>query len=242
MGFKTGALFVIREDGKSPVFTALREQDVAAWTFYETDGKILGAGADGLGRTYCLVERNLNGTVRRNIEVLQPDRTLDSSVIVELDDAGTVSGLEHLDGAAVYVVGEEEYFGPLTVAGGELTLPEALTGTYEIGLLFDAYVDLLPPRFQTQRGSERGMKMRVYAVQTELQNSCLPLVTVDGQTYAMQAKETPELDAGPLRAPFHSGPHRLEGFRGWSTEPETRISRNGPGPFKMNGVTREVIY
>ncbi len=236
---KASALFVMREDGELPVFVTLPEQSVAAWMRYATDGKILRVCADKTGQLYAVIEQEIDGDTRRYVGLFMPSRTLDCSILVDLDDDATVS-VPHLEGRQVWAVGNDEAFGPLTVTDGVVTFPEPRTGQYEIGLWFDAFIDLLPPYIELQGSNISDELQRIMSVSVRLLSSMPPAVTVAGQTYVYQPERDLVLGEGPLAPPYVTGTLRLHGFKGWRRRPDTKISRAWPGPWQVLSVKREV--
>lgn len=243
VSFQDELLGVVNQDGRLAVFTSLKEQDIAAWSRWSIDGLIIAAGADSLARVHMVTERVINGSAVRYVEMVDPDRLLDCSVYVTLDNATAVPGLDHLEGREIYVIAGDNWYGPLTVSGGAVTLPEAYTGTVEAGLFFEAYVDTLDPRFEAGSGSVMDERRRVVSASLSLINSTMPEIVYLGQTYRFKDRrpEARLLDRGPLADPLFTGTTRLEGLQGWDRKVPVRIQRADPGPLHIRALKLGVI-
>lgn len=236
-------LGLINRDGKISTFTSLREQNVAAWSREGVDGIVIAGGADSQARLYLVTERLVNGELVRYIEMEDPARTLDCSVLREVEDVSVFTGLEHLEGREdVYVVGNGYWWGPLTVEDGEADIGEDVTGTFEIGLFFEAWITTLEPRFQTQEGSLLDVKKRIVDATVSVLDSTLP-----GLTYRFGRKtatfpfkdprpEARQLDRPPLEEPLFTGTARIEGLKGWDRSVDVTLFRRTPGPFHIRSL------
>ncbi|MEO0606602.1 MAG: hypothetical protein AAFY82_00115 [Pseudomonadota bacterium] len=231
-------LALVNRDGRLSVYTSLKEQDIAAWSRWSIDGGIIAAGADSLAQVYFLTERQINGAAANYIERVDPSRLLDCSIFVTLDNSAAISGLDHLEGSQVYAVGLGQWWGPLTVSSGAVTLPDAVTGTLEVGLYFEAYVESMDPRFEIGGGSIIDKRKRIVDAVVTVTESLLPAAEYLGKTYPFldRRKLASKFDRGPLTEPLYSGPARIEGFKGWARRTPIKIKRNGPGPLHITGL------
>lgn len=243
VNFEDELLGIVNEDGVCATFTSLKEQNVSACARDRIDGSLIAAGADSLARVFYVTEREVNGETVRYIEVEDPARTLDCSVIRELEEASEITGLEHLEGRAdVYVVGLGRWWGPLEVEDGALDLGEEVTGSLEVGLFFEAFITTLEPRFDTQRGSLLNAQKRVLDVTVSVLDSTLPGLTYrhDDKTRTYEFKDprpiSRALDRGPLEAPLFTGASRIEGIPGWGRSVDVTIFRRMPGPFHIRSL------
>lgn len=143
-------VWAVRDDGVLLGLTYLREQDVWGWHRHDTDGDIEDlcvvpeADEDGV---YVIVRRTIGGGSVRYIERLAPREILDFDADCFFVDSGlsysgvpvnNVSGLAHLNGQVVAVVGDGDviydgdptgtHAADFTVTGG--TLPVDLPASY----------------------------------------------------------------------------------------------------------------
>lgn len=252
----TGRYHLIRADGQMPVFHSLRSQEFAAWSRYLTDGRIIAGASEESGPSYLIVDREIDGETVRCVEGLDPTRLLDSSVLVELEDeAATIGNLHHLEGCeTVWAIGPTEgggwFHGPYTVTDGELVrdgLPPLDPGTYEVGRWFDAWVDTMDFRIDTQAGSIADLPKRVVAANVSLINSCPPDLVYCGRTYRLPAQRfgEPILDTPPMADAVSgrgTGRFRVRGLQGWTRSASIRLRRSVPGPLHIRAIGLEVAF
>lgn len=241
--FEDEMLGLINQDGRAAVFTSLKDQAVAAWARETTPGSIVAAQADAEGRVYYVIERTINGQAARYVEVADPARTLDCSILATLEDESVVPGLSHLEARDdVYAVGLGRYWGPLTVSGGLADLGEAVTGELEVGIFFDAHAQTLEPRFEFGGRALLDTRKRIVDAAVSVIESAPPgaRYRFGKQTAEFPFKdprpEARQLDRGPLEAPLFTGVSRIEGFRGWDRSVDLTIYRRAPGPLHIRSL------
>ncbi len=148
-------VWFLLNDGTCAILTHERSEDVLSWYTFGTDGLIEDVAVlpnTGDDDVYLVVNRTINGGTRRYVEKLAYDAQAqgggtnymaDAYVTADLIASDTVTGLLHLegeevivwaDGAAIMDGDEPDTF---TVSSGEITLPEAVTGTVIVGLAYD---------------------------------------------------------------------------------------------------------
>jgi len=142
-------LWCVRSDGTLLSFTYMKEQDVIAWTHHVTDGKFEAVGCipgDTQDEVYFVVNRTVNGSTVRYIEMLAERDITDGTTYIGLDSSltgtrttasTTVSNLTHLIGKSVKVIADGVDVGYKTVSStGTITLDKAATNVI-VGLEFD---------------------------------------------------------------------------------------------------------
>lgn len=132
-----GLVWVVREDGVLLSFTYSQTEQIWGWARHDTDGLVRSICAVSEGEedaVYLMVERTLYGETQTSIErmtsrvqrgTVEDDICLDCSLKYQGSRVLTLTGLDHLEGETVYVVGKDNpVYGPFTVVGGSITLPE----------------------------------------------------------------------------------------------------------------------
>lgn len=160
------AIFALCDDGVLLCFTWEAEQQVWGWTQLEVDGTVLTIATiteGGFDRLYALIERTINGVVRRFHERLALPHVDDITTACHLDCSVTqvydlprnvVDGLWHLEGATVSAYYDGYVAGGLVVAGGEITLPNDYEASIiTVGLPYSGVIETLPLVLQTREGS-----------------------------------------------------------------------------------------
>lgn len=138
-------LYMVNGDGTCAVLNSLREQDLLAWSLFETDGIFEDVCVSG-NKAFFVVKRTIGGSEVRNLEVLNENNRMDCSLVQTSVAAKTAwSGLAHLNGQTVRVIGDDFMLEDEVVSGSSITSSEAVQ-TLEAGLSFLARVKHLPVR------------------------------------------------------------------------------------------------
>lgn len=228
-------LHVVMADGLLATLTLYRAEQVTAWSRQETQGAFRSI-AEIDGAVYVVVERF--GTLR--LERFDDSVLTDAAATGENPAGATVwSGLSHLEGREVVVVGDSAPRGRETVVAGRIeTQPPAKR--IEVGLPYTHVVEPLPPELLTAVGARTG-PVRLVAVTFRLL-----------ETAALSV----DLGRGPVALPFRrlgpgvldAAPPRFTGDRtiralGWRRDvasPLWRIESDVPLPMTLLSVTTEM--
>ena len=234
----TSIVWLVRADGVLVSVTYDKDQDVVGWAahtgfdgFVESVATIPAYDSDEL---WLVVRRTINGSTKRYVERLDPDVLLDSAKVTTAGSPATVwTGLGHLEGKTVDVVGDDAYVGQFTVASGQITTPKAYTTT-KIGLPFTNTVALLAPEIQTGMGSASGNYMRTSEVTARFYETTGALVNDKPLVFRKFGS-----NATVEKPQLFSGVERIETL-GWERgESDLAISQDKPMPFHLLSVTRK---
>ena len=257
-------VWCVLNNGRLVSLTFDRDLDVIAWAQHSTDGAFESVACIPYGdseQVWMIVRREIDGQVRRYVERFQPDWypiygveapdldaippedepinwgfTLDCAVAQE-DVTGKAvwDGFDHLEGKSVRCLADGVDMPPMTVTGGEITLPRAAKKILA-GLMFMPRIDMLPPEMQGASGSIQGDAMAVHEVLLRVLNTTG--VTVGGDDVESgringpaQLDYPPQLFTGDIDATTI----------GWSRgDPETIIEQAYPFPFHILAVVRSI--
>lgn len=234
----TSIVWLVRADGVLVSITYDKDQDVVGWAahtgfdgFVESVASIPAYDSDEL---WMVVRRTINGSTKRYVERLDPSVLLDSAKVTTAGSPTTVwTGLGHLEGKAVDVVGDDAYAGRYTVASGQITTSKAYT-TAKIGLPFENVVELLNPEIQTGMGSASGNYMRTSEVTARFFETTGAMV--NGKPLVFRKFGS---NATVEKPQLFSGVERIESL-GWERgEAELAISQDKPMPFHLLSITRK---
>ena len=153
-------LWCVSSSGKLLGLTYVPEQEVAGWHQHVTDGvfesccTITENDADVL---YTIVRRTIDGVEKRYVEVMdarnpttQADAFfVDSGLTYSGTATAVISGLDHLEGKTVSILGDGAVMSPKVVSGGQITLEAAVTKA-QVGLPYVADLKTLPTWFQDE--------------------------------------------------------------------------------------------
>jgi hypothetical protein len=172
-------IWAVRSDGTLLGFTYMREHEVYAWHRHTTDGIVESVATipepDGAGgyvdAAYLIVNRTINGVARRYVERMV-DRVFATISDAWFVDCGlqyigtavtTISGLDHLEGKMVAILGDGSVVPSQIVTGGTITLD----GSYSkvtVGLPYAADLATLDLELPTQNGTVQGQPKKIAQV------------------------------------------------------------------------------
>ncbi len=160
-------------NGDAIGFTYERQQQVYGMHRHDFGGvvecmaELSGSASDEI---WMIVRRTIDGSTVRYIEILQRPFLggniedawhLDCAALYSGAAAGTVSGLDHLEGEDCIAYADGSDY-PVTVSGGEISLPTGKTATkILVGLDVTARAKTLPYPVNAQDGSGSGRKMKI---------------------------------------------------------------------------------
>ena len=135
-------VWVITSNGKLNALTYYPEQEIKAWSVFETQGEFESCCVVSEGKEdhlYCVIKRIINGETRRYVERLEyiniPDdaasyRQLDSFIdntgvtMADTDDGVMLTGLEHLNGCYVLPFIDGMAHKPVQVVDGSIRIAQ----------------------------------------------------------------------------------------------------------------------
>lgn len=232
----TSILWLVRSDGVLVSVTYDKDQDVVGWAAHtgfaglvESVACIPDADSD---QVWIVVKRTINGATKRYVESFVPSVLADSAVVTTAGAPSTVwTGLDHLEGEEVDVVGDAAYEGRYTVASGQITTATAVT-VATIGLPYTNTIEMLDPEIQTGMGSASGNFMRTSEVTARFFETAG--ATVNNKPLIFRnfgaSAELPQLFSGVARI------ENLGWERGTS---DLVITQDKPMPFHLLSITRK---
>ncbi len=133
-------------DGNCAVLNTLRSQSIIAWSRYTTTGAggVIKRVAVVDDEVFFLVHRTINSVEVPYIEQLDPTVRTDSAITGTQASSTTITGLNHLIGEAVRVLGDGLLLPSVTVDGsGNAEVARAVT-SYQVGLDYNPDLRSLP--------------------------------------------------------------------------------------------------
>ena len=175
-------LWCIREDGKLLSLTYLREQEVVAWTWHETEGtfeSVCSIPGDGYNEVWFVVNRTIGGVATRFIErfvqrmasTAPADQVfMDCAKTYSGPPATTIAGLGHLEGKTVAVLADGNVVTGKTVTGGAITLTNAASKVH-VGLPYTCDLETLNVELNLNSGTTQGTQVKISEVTLRFLNS-----------------------------------------------------------------------
>jgi len=220
-------VFMVNGDGNVSVYNTLREQEIAAWSNWETNGnfKRVAVVEDIV---YFLVERSGTYLLCKIDELTYTDQ----NVVYSALGSDTATGLAHLNGSVVRVIADGSILGNETVSGGQITMDRSATDA-EVGLNFDTLIRTLPVNVDYQDGPTFMQLKRFPSVFVDVYESLG--VFVDGFRIADRNFGAGILGQAPQ--PW-SGVERVR-LLGWDRLKTIEITQTDPQPLTLRAVTLE---
>jgi len=148
-------LYLVNDDGTIAVLSSLREQDLLAWSLFDTQGSFEDVAVSG-NEAYFIVKRTINSSEVRFLERLNALCFVDAAFSdSSVSPKTSWSGFSHLDGELCKIRGDGFILDDGTPASGAVTTTESIR-TFEIGLNFSARVKDLPIELVVQGQSFAG--------------------------------------------------------------------------------------
>lgn len=178
-------VWAVRSDGLLLSLTYMREQEVQAWTWHDTQGTfesvaVIPNSTLNINEVWFVVNRTINGVQTRFIERMVPrDASTDPAQQFFVDcgltysgaAATVISGLTHLAGANVSVLADGNVISGLTVsAQGTIALAIAAS-TVHVGLPYVSDVETLKIEAPDQRGTLQARRVTIPRVTMRFWNS-----------------------------------------------------------------------
>ena len=162
---------MINSDGTLAIYQTLIEQKVSAWSLSDTTNgefkRVVALDND----VYFLIEREIDGEILLYLEKLDWTFYTDSSYENTYGiPTQTITGLEHLEGELVAIVGDGYILQSQIVIGGEITI-ETPVINIKIGLFFTPLLRTLPIAIDTPIGNIAYSKKKVFTVYVDYYDS-----------------------------------------------------------------------
>lgn len=142
------AVMAVRDDGMLLTMTYKREHQVVAWSWHDSDGDVFESicsvpEAEG-NAVYAVIRRTVYGVTKRYVERLADDNAVmvDSALSYSGAPNDVMTGLAHLEGRTVRLIGDDYDFGTQIVVAGQVTFPREVSAA-TVGLPFVAEFESL---------------------------------------------------------------------------------------------------
>jgi hypothetical protein len=240
-------LWCIMDDGTLASMTYERDQNVVAWARHPfQDGVTIESVAvipgDTEDEVWLVAVRSIGGSTKRYIERMSA-RNFDTQADAFFVDCGlkyigsassTFSGLDHLEGETVSILGDGAVFANETVTGGAVTIESAVTKA-SIGLPYRYTLKPMRLDINSGRGSSQGSYKKIA-------EAVISFLETGGAQYG---KDTDNLFDVPWCSTevYGSPPNLFTGMKtvpvdgGFDPQDPFVISGNGPLPCTVRSIT-----
>lgn len=176
-------VWFVRNDGVLLSMTYLKEQQVLAWARHDTQGifeSVCTIPGDGYNEVWLAVNRTVNGQTVRYIEKMVQRMPTTNPADQWFVDAGlqynglpatTMTGLSHLNGLLVKIVGDGNVYPDQVVSNGTITISPAAS-KITVGLGYNCDLETLNVEIPgVTRGTNQGQKVQIGTLILRLLNS-----------------------------------------------------------------------
>ena len=234
-------VWAVNGDGELLGMTYEREQQVVGWHRHVTDGTIesvtsLYGSADD--EVWISVKRTINGATKRYVERFNPNLWtlkedafyVDSGITYSGASTTTITGLSHLEGKTVQILGDGAVQNTKVVSSGQITLDTAVTKA-QVGLKFETIIEPMIINVDPTMGNTQGQKKRIRSISVRMLNS-LGFAYSDGvDEYQFPFRDTgDEMDGSP---PLFSGIKEIEFDGDYGEEPTLIVKQTQPLPWQV---------
>lgn len=233
-------LAIILGNGQMRSAKLLRAQDVTAFSRVVIDGAFKAVACNDRNELTVLVDLpSATGTVR-TLQRFDSSTFLHGAIRFSLGvPSNVISGLAIHEGRTVWVVGDDEVFGPLTVVGGSVTLPVAVSNG-EVGRWVPPVAELLPPTREVGPNIVIRRKARIHSAQVTVRDTTSIAIAANGSA----PKDVPlrrygQPDGVPALQADYDGVVTVRGLSGYQNEPTLTITQTRPGWLHVDAVTQE---
>lgn len=234
-------VWLVNGNGELLGMTYEREQQVVGWHRHVTDGTIesvtsLYGSADD--EVWVSVKRTISGATVRYVERFNPTAWsakedafyVDSGITYSGASTTTITGLTHLEGETVQILGDGAVQNTKVVASGQITLDTAVEKA-QVGLAFETIIEPMIINVDSQMGNTQGQKKRIRSISVRMLNS-LGFAYSDGvDEYQFPFRDTgDEMDGSP---PLFSGIKEIEFDGDYGEEPTLIVKQTQPLPWQI---------
>jgi len=213
---------------------------------------VIPSSRNGEEELWMIVQRTIDGVTRRYIEFLEATFDteesstksnaffVDSGLSYNSTATATISGLDHLEGQTVNILGNGSvYAGQAVTSGGISSLAPAISEV-QIGLKYESIVKTLRPEAGADDGTAQGKTKRVFDLTARFVQTLGAKVSEDGINYdEIQFRAgSGSMDGSP---PLFSGDKQIQFRGGWATEGQVYIKQDQPLPIHITAIITRLV-
>lgn len=155
----------------------LRDEEIMGWGRRITDGVVESVATipDPTGtfnEVWASVKRTIGGQEVRYIEYMDPTLMVDSGITYSGSPVASVSGLSHLEGKTVDIVGDGSVYPQKIVSAGAVPLQGPAASEIQVGLHYRSRLITMQPNFNFQAGTTAGMPKKWSELWVSLLQTC----------------------------------------------------------------------
>jgi hypothetical protein len=238
----------ISSNGKLLGLTYVPEQQVGAWSQHDTDGAFESCTVVAEGNEdvlYVVVKRTVNGADKRYVERMASRQFVSPADAFYVDcgltysgvAATVISGLAHLEGKTVNILGDGAVFPRQVVTGGQVTLDQPVTKA-QVGLPITADIETLPLAMGIDNGYGQGRAKNVNKIWLRVYRSSGIFAGPDADNLVEAKQRTAEPYGSPPA--LKSDEIEILLTPAWGQSGQVFIRQSDPLPLTLVSMTLEV--
>jgi len=245
-----GVLWIVMRDGTFAGMTYLKDHAVQGWHRHETDGDVRSVcvieGAEQ-SEVWMAVFRNDATRIERMMPVFQesnPDSLqcayLDSFLSAEFfEPTDELSGLDHLEGKEVHVLGDGLWLESRIVEDGSITLSRPCYKVV-VGLPYEWEITPLRPEGGSPKGFSQGKNKTINDITVRFENSAGVNHRIYGQDKSalIPSRKIGDTLGDPIS--LFSGDKNIKMFNGWNNEGQISLFGSSPFPATILMISSQV--
>lgn len=246
-------VWCVRDDGVMLGLTYQREHQVWGWHKHITQGEFESVAAiteDDRDAVYVIVKRNINGSVVRYVERLEPRESVNAEDAFYVDSgltysgaaATVISGLDHLEGEEVTILSDGYTLPNQTVVSGQITLERAASKVH-VGLSYTPVIETLDIDVVSTSQTLKAQSVSVSKVVIEVEGSRGGWIgpRKDDNSSPVMSEIKPRFDADNYD-PIALRTYKQEVFiqPQWSKGGGLRIEQRLPSPMAILSVIPQI--
>ena len=218
-------LWVVCNDGTLAGLTYDKGRKIVGWHQHTTDGTFESVAVvpqATVDQVWVIVKRTVNSVVKRYVEYIDPNLHVDSALTYSGSAVTTLSGLTHLEGKTVSILGDDAVYPNTAVSSGAISVATSFAKA-DVGLKFTSTLQTLPIEGGNAAGSAQGVRKRFNEIYVRLHESFYP--KING---IMPPVRTPSTGMGNPE-PKTTGDVRVKN-EGYDLEGKITVTQDLPGP------------
>jgi hypothetical protein len=251
-------LWVVLQSGKLLAFTYDKDQDVLGWVRVPIGGNgfvesvAVTPTSDGTREeVWICVKRTINGATVRYVEYLTrpwegPDEDgeegddqedayyVDAGITYDGVSTSTITGLGHLEGQTVQVLGDGAVQPDKTVSGGAITLTLAAS-VVQVGLQFTSRLVTMRIESGSQTGTSQGKTKRIDSMKIRFLDSLGGKAGMYGGTLDTLAARSPSTPMGQAE-PIFSGDKNVDYAGDYDSDCMVEVRQEQPLPMTIVAI------
>ena len=213
---------------------------------------VIPSSNNGEEELWMIVQRTINGVTRRYIEFMEATFDtresstkknaffIDSGLSYNSTATATISGLDHLEGQTVSILGDGSVYAAQSVTSGGISSLSPAVSEVQIGLSYESIVKTLRPEAGADDGTAQGKTKRVFDLTARFIQTLGAKVSEDGINYdEIQFRAgSSSMDGSP---PLFSGDKQIQFRGGWETEGQVYIKQDQPLPIHITAILTRLV-